>query len=42
MKDTQNFAEKEICWMLRDEITSGKNIGGKNIGFEVEYKREDF
>ena len=23
--------------MLRDEITSGKNIG-----FEVEYKREDF
>ena len=37
MKNIENFADKEICWRYRDEITSGEKLR-----FEVEYDGEHF
>ena len=36
IKNIDNFADKEICWWVRDEITNGEKLG-----FEVKYERED-
>ena len=36
MRNIQIFADKEICWRFRDEITSGENLG-----FQVGYEGED-